>query len=69
MLLKERVDFLTFVLHFFLLIIFLIVHLSVDITICHIFLMIFYKCFLFLLYKERLNTNLKTELQNKLLIQ
>ena len=69
MLLKEHVDFLTFVLHFFLLIIFLIVHLSVDITICHIFLMIFYKYFLFLLYKERLNTNLKTELQNKLLIQ
>ena len=73
MLLKEHVDFLKEHLHyiFFLLIIFLIMHLSVDITVSHIFLIIFYKYFLFhcFLYKERLNANLKTELQNKFLIQ
>ena len=60
--------------HIFLLIIFLIIHLSVNTTISHIFFMIFCKYFFlffsfffFFLKKECLNTKLKTgkELLNK----
>ena len=50
-----------FTLHF-LLINFLIIHLSVNITISHIFYDFLF-IYLFIFVKRRLNTNLKTELQ------